>query len=195
MCFQIIKADHDSFSNINTLPPSSLLNPKPIFSQKPNQNSSKSFSKSSLRYVWSLFSLYFLRLIIKFWVLYKLGLFLKKGLKTLSFVKFFFNFLIGLCPICFVYVCVGPLWHFNLYLGKIHTCSCIVYMLVVLLHTNYLIKCQMTFSHCFGLRQVPIFGNHHNYSCLSCFDYWLCVLHTFPRECLLMHWLCISHAH
>ena len=35
-------------------------------------------------------------------------------------------FLIGLCPILFDCVCVGPKWHINMYLGKIFTCSCIV---------------------------------------------------------------------
>ena len=38
------------------------------------------------------------------------------------------NFLIGLYPIFFDYVCVGPKWHFNMYLGKIFICSCIVKM-------------------------------------------------------------------
>ena len=47
----------------------------------------------------------------------------------------------------------------------------------------------------FRLRWVPNFGDHHNYSCLSCFDHWWCVLYTFPRECLFMHWSCISNAH
>ena len=51
-----------------------------------------------------------------------------------------FNFLIGLYPIWFFCICVGPLWHFNMYLGKIHSCSCIAYMLVLLVHTKCLIK-------------------------------------------------------
>ena len=50
-----------------------------------------------------------------------------KGLgKTYFFLQ---NLLIfGLCPILFVCVCVcvGPKWHFNMYLGKISSCSCIV---------------------------------------------------------------------
>ena len=73
----------------------------------------------------------------------ELGIFLKKGWKSLFLCNFFFffNFLIGLCPICFVCVCVGPLWHFNIYLGKIYICSCIAYMLVVVVHTKCLLKC------------------------------------------------------
>ena len=48
----------------------------------------------------------------------------------------------------------------------------------------------MTFCCCFGFRWVPNFGDHHNYSCLSCFDYWWCVLYTLPRE----WYSCIGHA-
>ena len=38
----------------------------------------------------------------------------------------FFIFFFGLCPILFVCVCVGPKWHFNMYLGKISSFSGIV---------------------------------------------------------------------
>ena len=54
-----------------------------------------------------------------------MGLFLK-GLGKLNFLQIFLIFLIRLCPILFVCVCVGPKWHFNMYLGKFFTCSCIV---------------------------------------------------------------------
>ena len=50
-------------------------------------------------------------------------------------------FLTGLCPICFDCVCVGPLWHSNMYLGIFYKWSCIVYMLNVSVHTRCLIKC------------------------------------------------------
>ena len=53
-----------------------------------------------------------------------------------------FNFLIGLCPIWFVCVCVGPLWHFNIYLGKIQSCSCIAHMLFLWVNIKYLTKCS-----------------------------------------------------
>ena len=47
--------------------------------------------------------------------------------KNLIFCKsYFLIFLIWLCPIVFVCECVGPMWHFNMYLGKISTCSCII---------------------------------------------------------------------
>ena len=61
--------------------------------------------------------------------------------KILFLYKNFSIFLIGLCPICFNCVYVGLLWHSNVYLGIFYKFSCIVYMLVVFVHTRYLIKC------------------------------------------------------
>ena len=106
-----------------------------------------------------------------------------------------FNFLIRLYPICFVCVSVGPLWHFNMYLGKVYTCSCIDYMLVVLVHTKCLIKCPNDILVLFGLRWVPNFRDYNDYACLSCFDHWLCVLHTLTQMCFVMPWSCITYAH
>ena len=54
-----------------------------------------------------------------------MGLFFERVRKT-EFLANFLIFLIGLCPIWFVCVYVGPKWHFNMYLGKFFTCSCIV---------------------------------------------------------------------
>ena len=112
-----------------TLPSSCLLQPQTIFHSK-TQNSRENFFKSYLRYVYTIFFLYFLRLCRKF-----LGFFfflnwiiLKKGWE-LYFLWIFFNFLFGLCPIWVVCVCGGPLWHFNMFSGKIQSCSCIAHML------------------------------------------------------------------
>ena len=54
-----------------------------------------------------------------------MGLFLK-GLEKLIFLQNYLFFLFRLCPILIVCVCVGPTWHFNMYLGKISSCSYIV---------------------------------------------------------------------
>ena len=54
-----------------------------------------------------------------------MGLFLK-GLEKLIFLQNYLFFLFRLCPILIVCVCVGPKWHFNMYLGKISSCSYIV---------------------------------------------------------------------
>ena len=54
-----------------------------------------------------------------------MGLFLK-GLEKLIFLQNYLFFLFRLCPILIVCVCVGPKWHFNMYLGKISSWSYIV---------------------------------------------------------------------
>ena len=54
---------------------------------------------------------------------------------------------------------------------------------------------MVLFFHCFGLHWEQIFGDYHAYECLTCFDHWLCALHTLPHECFVMHCSCISHAH
>ena len=54
-----------------------------------------------------------------------MGLFLKE-LEKLIFLQNYLFFLFRLCPILIVCVCVGPKWHFNMYLGKISSCSYIV---------------------------------------------------------------------
>ena len=69
-----------------------------------------------------------------------MGSFLKR-VGNFNFMQNLLFFLTGLCPICFDCVCVGPLWHSNMYLGIFYKCSCIVYMLNVSVHTRCLIKC------------------------------------------------------
>ena len=124
----------------------------------------------------------------------ELGLFLK-GLGKLIFLQNFLFFLFGLCPILIVCVCVGPKWHFNIYLGKISSCSCIVLYVsgfICLLCVWW--NAQMTFFCCFGLRWVPNFGNYHVFTFSICFKHWSCVLHTLPQVCLVMPWSC-THMH
>ena len=59
--------------------------------------------------------------------------FSKKGLGTLFWAKIF-KILIRLCPIWWLCICVGPLWHFNNVFRHISMCSCIAYMCSVMLH-------------------------------------------------------------
>ena len=58
----------------------------------------------------------------------------------------------------------------------------------------------MAFCCCFGLQWVPNFRDHHNYSYLSCFDHWWCVLCSSRilildayTSCIL-HWSSVGHA-
>ena len=104
-------------------------------------------------------------------------------------------FLIGLCPILFVCVCVGSKWHFNMYLGKISSCSCIVLHISCVYAYCVWWNAQMAFCCYFGFRWVPNFGDYYDYACLSCFDHWLRVLYTLTHACSIMPWSCITYAH
>ena len=53
----------------------------------------------------------------------------------------------------------------------------------------------MVFFHPFRLQLEPNFGVYLIYTCLTCFDHWMHVLHTFPHECLLMHCTCTLDVH
>ena len=70
----------------------------------------------------------------------KIGDFRKIGLGFL-FLWNFFEILIGLSPICYACVCVGPTWHSNLVLRLFHLCSCIVHWYCTLLHAKCLTEC------------------------------------------------------
>ena len=94
-----------------TSPPLGLKQPKTHFHSKTQRFSSAIISKSSLRYVYTIFSLYLLRLCRKFQVLLYLGYF-EKGLGNFQFCENCFNFLIRRCPIWFFCVCVYQLCQF-----------------------------------------------------------------------------------
>ena len=124
--------------------------------------------------------------------------FSKKGW-NLWFCEFFFNFLIWLYPIWFVCVCVGPLWHFNMYLDNFHSCSCIAHMLVVLVHIKYLIKwlndILMLFwtpmsSKLWGLPWLNLFIMF--WLLVVCFTYFDPIV---VKHALLMHFIGTPHAH
>ena len=67
---------------------------------------------------------------------------------------------------------------------------------------KYMLKCHKgpTQTQTNQMGQRPIdklkkFGDYHDYTCLSCFDLWLCVLHTLTQMCLIMPCTCITYAH
>ena len=122
-----------------------------------------------------------------------------KGWETLSFVQKIFNFLIGLYPICFVCVCVGPLWHFNMYLDNIYTCSSITYILVVLVHTKCLIKCPNGILVLFWILMSTKLWRLP-WLCMFIMFWSLVVCFTYfePNvfsHALIMHHICTPHAH
>ena len=53
----------------------------------------------------------------------------------------------------------------------------------------------MVFLLLFWTHWVKFFGDYNVFTCLTCFDHLLCVLHTFPYEWFVMHCSCISYAH
>ena len=53
----------------------------------------------------------------------------------------------------------------------------------------------MAFWWCVGLQWVPNLGDYHDWTCLSCSDHWLCVLHTLTQMCLAMPCTCITYAY
>ena len=70
--------------------PRASFNPKSYFTKKPNQISKENFFKYVLRYVYTIFSLYFLRLCRKFLGFSWIGYF-RKRVGNLWFCDFFFN--------------------------------------------------------------------------------------------------------
>ena len=68
-------------------------------------------------------------------------------------------------------------------------------MLVLLVHTKYLIKCQNGILLLFWTPMSTKLWGYQDYTCFSCFDHWLCVLHTLTQMCLVMPCSCITYAH
>ena len=112
---------------------------------------------------------------------FKIGDFFEKGLGFLIFIKILSDFWLGCIPFG---LCVGPLWHFNHVLRHFYMCSCIVHSCSVVLHAKYLTKCSSGILCCIGLKWVPLLGFTLDWTCLTCFGQWVCVLHTLPNLCL-----------
>ena len=116
------------------------FNPKSLFTQTPSF-SSKNLYKITSRYVFLnivfTFVLDYADFSLGFW---KLGIFEKLGWGS-YFCDNFFKILIGLNPICSVYICVGPMTHSNHVLRQISSCSCIIHRCCSLLHVRCLTEC------------------------------------------------------
>ena len=70
----------------------------------------------------------------------KIGDFWKLGWISFS-NEYFSKSLIGLCPICYLCICVGPLWQFDHVLRHFSICSCIFHNCCALLHVMCLTDC------------------------------------------------------
>ena len=97
-----------------------------------------------------------------------------------------FKILIGLSPIWSMCICVGPLWHSNLVLRHFSMCSWIAHSCSAVLHAKCLSKCSRDIFGLIWTQMSSSIGNTLDLTWLPCFDYWVCVLHTFPNLCLTM---------
>ena len=142
------------------------LNPKSIFTKIPSF-SSKNLCKITSRYVFLnivfIFVLDYADFSLRFW---NLGIF-EKGIGVPIFCENFFKILIGLSPICYVCICVGPMRHSNHVLRQISSCSCIFHRCCALLH----VRCLTEFpSDILMLNWTQVSPFAGVYSCLPMFN-------------------------
>ena len=95
-------------------------------------------------------------------------------------------------------ICISYMY-FNMYLDNIHSCSCIAYMLVLLVHTKCLIKCP---NDILVLFWTPMSTKLWGLLWLDMFImFWslgMCFAHFDPNvlsHTLHMHHICTPHAH
>ena len=154
------------------------LQPKTYFSSKPHQFQVY-YCKLSSRYEFLILSfIIFLRLCRNFSLgFWNLGVF-KNWVGVCSFVQFFFKSLIGLSPICYLCICVGPLRHFKGVLRHFLICSCIVHNSYASLLVRCLTKCP---SDIFVLNWIQVNSNFWVSICLKLFHlFWylsMCFTH------------------
>ena len=111
-----------------------------------------------------------------------------------------FQFIFSLFSIsCFDCVCVGPLWRFNLYLGKIHTCSFIAFMFAMLVHTKCLRKCPNGILVLFWTpMSTKLWELPWLYMFIMFWSLVVCFTHFDPNvlsHAFHMYHLCTPHAH
>ena len=168
------------------------LNPKSLFSLTPSFLG-KNLCKITSRYVFlNIFFHFcikfcrFLHRFLKIWDFWKLGW-------GSYFCENFFKILIGLNPICRVYICVGPMRHSNHVLSQISSCSCIIHRCCSLLHVRCLTECP---SDILVLYWTQMSSNTWVSFWLNMLDmFWsmsVCFTH-FPTLCHAMHTLCITY--
>ena len=178
-------ADVTVFHNISFPSPSlsrTIFNPKHYFIQTPSLSSK--FSAKSFQGMYFLHNSHLLFSIYAEFMLrvLKIGDFQKLGWISFS-TKFFFKSLIGLCPICCLCICVGPLWQFNHVLRHFSICSCIFHNCCALLHVMCSTDCLSNNSVLFWTQLSS------NLWCWSCLIIWIlfwssCVCFTHFVQCV-----------
>ena len=141
--FSFYVADVTVFQTLSfslVLPLLNPLQPKISFHSNPTF-SRKNLYKITSRYVFlNILFLFVLDYVVLSLGFQNLGIF-EKGVGVLNFCEIFFKTLIGLSPICYVCICVGPMRHSDHVLRKISSCSCIFHRCCVLLHVRCLAEC------------------------------------------------------
>ena len=117
-----------------------IFNPKHYFIQTPSFSSK--FSAKSFQ---GMYFLHYSHLLLSNYAKFilrvlKIGDFRKLGWISFS-SEYFSKSLIGLCPICCLCFCVGPIWQFDHVLRHFSICSCIFHNCCALLHVMCLIDC------------------------------------------------------
>ena len=127
------------------------------------------------------------------WVL-KIWGFFEKGLGFLILWKFSSKFLLGCVPfdICvFVLALCGILIMYWGIFTYVHTFFIYVVLYCMLsVWQNVLV----TFLCWIGLKWVPLLGFTLDWTCVTCFGQWMCVLHTLTKLCVNAM-PCIHYAH
>ena len=142
--------------------PRASLKPKTIFTQNPINFKLKLY-KIIIKVCPTIFLLFHLDYAENFLGFINLVIF-EKGVGIVGFCQNLFKFLIGLCPICLVCVCVGPMWQFWLVFRQNFSWSCIAHMLSRVLHIMCLIKYS---SDIFELFWTPMSSKFWDYSWLN----------------------------
>ena len=168
-----------------------IFNPKHYFIQTPSFSSK--FSEKSFQ---GMYFLHYSHLLFSDYAefmlrVFKIGDFRKLGWISFS-SEYFSKSLIGLCPICCLCICVGPLWQFDHVLRYFSICSCIFHNYCALLHVMCLTDCLSDNSVLFWTQLSS------NLWCWSCLIIWIifwssCVCFThfvqFVPQCHAMHTL------
>ena len=102
------------------------------------------------------------------WVIFE------KGWETLNFVNFFSISWLSSVPFdLFVFV-LANCGNSHMYLGKIHSCSCIAHMLVLQVHIKCLIKCPIVLdSNEFQTLGITMIGLVYHVLIIKCVFYTL----------------------
>ena len=111
---------------------------------------------------------------------------MKQGLGSWFLGKLFKKFWLGWVPFgLFVFV-LAPYGILNVYCGIFPCVHALSIHVVQCCMPSVCQNVQVTFLWCFWFNWVSMLGFTIDWTCLTCFDHWVCFLHTLPNLCLTM---------